>query len=307
MAASLAVLVVVFVPLERLFPARPGQRVLREGLGVDAVFFAGQYLLWSGASLAVLAWVHAGVARLGVGGLAPGTLPTVVACLLAVLSGDVLVYWFHRACHAWEPLWRFHAVHHSAEELDFLAAHREHPIDGILTQLCQNLPAFLLGVPLGYLAGLAVLRGMWAIFVHSNVRLPLGPLRWVLGAPELHHWHHARVARTRHNFANLAPWIDVVFGTHHLPEGPERYALGLDVPWPRGYLAQLARPFRTRESGPGAAEASTQGGGFLAEGEADDVAGDRVLQDGGEGLRAGVLGGTMERGIERAHLLDHRQ
>jgi sterol desaturase/sphingolipid hydroxylase (fatty acid hydroxylase superfamily) len=243
MGASLLLLVVVFVPLERAFPARPEQRVLRPGLAVDAVFFAGQYLVWSAVSVAILAESQRRLARWGMTGLAPRTLPVLAACVLAVVLGDVLVYWFHRACHAWTPLWRIHAVHHSTEHLDFLAAHREHPLDGILTQLCQNLPAFLLGVPLGALAALAVLRGMWAIFVHSNVRLPLGPLRWVLGAPELHHWHHARVPRTRHNFANLAPWIDLLFGTHHCPDGPERYPLGLDEPWPKGYLAQLVRPF----------------------------------------------------------------
>jgi sterol desaturase/sphingolipid hydroxylase (fatty acid hydroxylase superfamily) len=238
MAAGLVVLVVVFVPLERLFPARP-QRILRQGIATDAVFFAGQYVVWSGVSLALLA----GIRRLVVATPAPVGTWWWARCAVAVVLGDLLVYWFHRACHAWGPLWRFHAAHHSAEHLDFLAAHREHPVDGILTQLCQNLPALLLGVPMGHLAGIAALRGMWAIFVHSNVRLPLGPLRWVLGAPELHHWHHARVPRTRHNFANLAPWIDVLFGTHHRPEGPERYALGLDEPWPRGYLAQLVRPF----------------------------------------------------------------
>jgi sterol desaturase/sphingolipid hydroxylase (fatty acid hydroxylase superfamily) len=245
MGAGLAVLLVVFVPLERLFPARPDQPILRPGLAADAVFFAGQYLVWSGVSVAILAWVQQALAGWGIAALSRHTLPTPIACALAVVLGDVLVYWWHRACHAWEPLWRFHAVHHSAEHLDFLAAHREHPLDGIATQLCQNLPAFLLGVPLGPLAALAALRGMWAIFVHSNVRLPLGPLRWVLGAPELHHWHHARVDRTQHNFANLAPWIDVLFGTHHCPEGPENYALGLGEPWPHGYLAQLVRPLRS--------------------------------------------------------------
>jgi sterol desaturase/sphingolipid hydroxylase (fatty acid hydroxylase superfamily) len=159
-----------------------------------------------------------------------------------VVLGDVLVYWFHRACHQFDFLWRFHAVHHSAEHLDWLAAHREHPLDGITTQLCQNLPALVLGLRIEWLAALIVLRSAWGIFIHSNVRLPLGPLALVLGAPELHHFHHARVARTAHNFANLAPWLDVVFGTYHRPEGEETYPLGLDGPWPRGYFAQLIRP-----------------------------------------------------------------
>src|SRR5439155_2128198 len=133
--------------------------------------------------------------------------------------------------------------HHSAEHLDWLAAFREHPADGLLTQLVINLPAIALGVPSEALAVLIVFRGAWAIFVHANVRLPLGPLRVLCGAPELHRWHHARVRKADHNFANLAPWLDLLFGTYHCPTGAERYPLGLAEPWPRSYLGQLVRPF----------------------------------------------------------------
>ncbi|EPX58479.1 hypothetical protein D187_003951 [Cystobacter fuscus DSM 2262] len=94
-------------------------------------------------------------------------------------------------------VWRFHAVHHSVEHLDWVAAHREHPLDGLTTQWVCNLPAFVLGIPLGPLTMVAAFRGMWAIFIHSNVRLPLGLLGLLFGAPELHHWHHARVEQTR--------------------------------------------------------------------------------------------------------------
>jgi sterol desaturase/sphingolipid hydroxylase (fatty acid hydroxylase superfamily) len=243
--ASLALLAAVFVPLERLFPARPEQRVLRRELALDAVFFFGQYLVWNAVALTLLAALDRALA-----GHAPAALRAIVAvwpwwlqAALAVVLGDACVYWFHRACHRFDFLWQFHAVHHSAETLDFVAAHREHPLDGACTQLCANLPAFVLGFDTKALAALIAFRGMWAIFVHSNVRLPLGPLRVLFGAPELHHWHHARVARTAHNFANVAPWLDVLFGTYHCPKGPETYPLGLVDPWPRGYARQLAHPF----------------------------------------------------------------
>jgi sterol desaturase/sphingolipid hydroxylase (fatty acid hydroxylase superfamily) len=243
--ASLALLALAFVPLERAFPARAGQRILRPAFAVDLCFFFGQYLVWNGASLALLAVVQRsldGAAPAGWRALTDGA-PTWGRALAAIVLGDVLVYWFHRACHRFDLLWRFHAVHHSARHLDWLAAHREHPLDGIGTQLCANLPAFLIGFPVGSLAGLIAFRGMWAIFVHSNVRLPLGPLRPLLGAPELHHFHHARARRTRHNFANLAPWLDLLFGTHHLPDPGACYPLGIDEPWPTAYLDQLAHPF----------------------------------------------------------------
>jgi sterol desaturase/sphingolipid hydroxylase (fatty acid hydroxylase superfamily) len=242
--SSLLVLMIAFVPLERLFPARAGQRVFRPGLAVDAVFFFGQYLVWNGAALSLLAGVRGALASRVASPEWITAGPPWLRAVLAVVLGDIAVYWFHRACHTFEPLWRFHAVHHSSEHLDFLAAHREHPLDGIGTQLAANLPAFVMGFDVQTLAPLIALRGMWAIFVHSNVRLPLGPLRMLLGAPELHHWHHARVGRTKHNFANVAPFIDFIFGTHHCPQGLECYPLGLGERWPQGYAAQLFHPFK---------------------------------------------------------------
>jgi hypothetical protein len=66
---------------------------------------------------------------------------------------------------------------------------------GSLTQLAMNLPALVLSLELSGLAWLIVFRGVWATFIHSNVRLPICPLRYLIGAPELHHWHHARAER----------------------------------------------------------------------------------------------------------------
>ena len=185
-----------------------------------------------------------------------GALPLWAQVVVAVVAGDLCVYWFHRACHRYDALWRFHAVHHSVEHLDWLAAHREHPLDGLFTQLFQNLPALALGLRMEVLAPLAVFRGAWAIFIHSNVRVRIGPLALLLGEPALHHWHHARVPSMTHNFANLAPWLDVIFGTYHRPEGEETYPLGLVEAWPEGYWAQLVRPFFWKASPPSAASPS---------------------------------------------------
>jgi sterol desaturase/sphingolipid hydroxylase (fatty acid hydroxylase superfamily) len=236
---------VVYGALEHAFPARPGRGFREPDFVTDACFFFGQYIVWSALAVTLLANLHGFVNAHTWVALrsAARHLPPWVLAAVAVVLGDVLVYWLHRAFHHFDVLWRFHAVHHSSERLDWLAAHREHPVDGVLVQTAQNLPAMLLGLPFELLAVLIVFRGAWSILIHSNVRLPLGPLRILFGAPELHHFHHARLPRTEHNFANLAPWLDVVFGTYHCPKGNETYPLGLSSPWPRGYLSQLARPF----------------------------------------------------------------
>ena len=244
--ASLGVFAAMFVPLERAFPARPGQRVWRAGSAVDLAFFFGQYLVWSALALAALAAI-----RGQLDGVVPASwrhdvaaLPLAAQVAIAVVAGDLLVYAWHRACHTVPLLWRFHAVHHSTESLDWLAAHREHPLDGVTTQLVQNLPAMVLALSLGEVGALVVLRGAWGLFIHANVSLDVGWLRFVLGAPSLHHYHHARDVVRCANYANLAPWIDVLFGTYHRPAGPEGYRLGIVEPAPRGYLALLAWPAR---------------------------------------------------------------
>jgi sterol desaturase/sphingolipid hydroxylase (fatty acid hydroxylase superfamily) len=245
---SLVGFAVMFVPLERAFAARAGQRVWRAGSAADLAFFFGQYLVWSALALLVLARVHHGLDGVVPAGWrrAVAAWPLAVQVGAAIVLGDLLVYAWHRACHAVPFLWRFHAVHHTAESLDWLAAHREHPLDGVTTQLAQNLPAMVLALSLREVGALVVIRGAWGVFIHSNVRLDVGWLRFALGAPALHHHHHARdVARTA-NFANLAPWIDVVFGTYARPTGPERYPLGVAEPAPTGYLALLVWPFRSR-------------------------------------------------------------
>ena len=109
-------------------------------------------------------------------------------------------------------------------------------------QLWLNLPTVLLGIDLTLATPFFVVRGLWAIFIHSNIRMPLGPLGLLLGDPVLHRWHHARVDRTLHNFANVAPYLDVLFGTHHRPED-ETYALGIPGMAPRGLLRHLWEPF----------------------------------------------------------------
>ncbi len=250
---SLVLFAVMFVPLVRAFPARAAQRPWRTDSAVDLAFFAGQYLVWSTLALLVLTAVRGQLDHVvpAAWRADAAALPLAAQVAIAIVAGDLLVYGWHRACHAVPLLWRFHAVHHTTTSLDWLAAHREHPLDGVTTQLVQNLPAMILALSLREVGALVVIRGAWGLFIHANLRLDVGWLRFVLGAPALHHYHHARDAAPA-NFANLAPWIDVVFGTYHRPTGPETYPLGVPEPAPRGYLALLAWPFATRPVDSGA-------------------------------------------------------
>jgi sterol desaturase/sphingolipid hydroxylase (fatty acid hydroxylase superfamily) len=241
-ALSFLFLAAVFVPMEKMFPARYSQKFFRPSWALDLCFFLGQYIAWSGLVIWALSYFSGWL-----GSIVPQEFRLLVAgqpwwlqAIEVIVLSDFLIYWGHRLQHRVEFLWRFHKVHHSSEHLDWLAAHREHPLDSIYTIGLINLPAFILGFPLETISGLIAFRGIWAIYIHSNVRLPIGPLRMLIGAPELHHWHHDR-DRDAGNYANISPLMDILFGTYTCP-GHEPERLGINEPFPKNYAGQLVHP-----------------------------------------------------------------
>ncbi|MCE9565274.1 MAG: sterol desaturase family protein [Planctomycetes bacterium] len=245
-AFNLVFLFVVFRPLEVHFPAKLSQRFFRPQWFLDLCFYWGQIVIWNGLVFWCLwkfrdsfDWIVPASFRASV-----AAQPWWLQAVEVVILSDFTIYWGHRLQHCVGILWRFHAVHHSCEHLDWLAAGREHPLDTIYTVCLVNLPMFALGFPIPTITGLIVFRGIWAVFIHTNVRLPLGPFGMLLGSPALHHWHHDR-DRDAGNYGNLSPIMDLLFGTHHCPEY-EPVCLGLKEPTPTTYLGHMLQPFLPR-------------------------------------------------------------
>jgi sterol desaturase/sphingolipid hydroxylase (fatty acid hydroxylase superfamily) len=238
---GLGVLFLVFVPLEKLFALRP-QKVFRRSFVTDLTHLLVNNLL-----------VTAGTVALIVVGAIPlfwvrnfnlqSQLPVVVAGVLAFALVFVGNYWGHRLTHTIPFLWRFHAVHHSIERMDWVASARLHPFDSAFTQAFTVLPLYLLGYGGGAFAGVAVFFTLLALFQHANVRLRFPFVRWVINTPEWHHWHHAIDAEaTDKNFG--LPIVDKMFGTAYLPKDKRPTAFGIHDPVPQdGWLRHLAYPF----------------------------------------------------------------
>ncbi len=68
------------------------------------------------------------------------------------------------------PRWRSDAVHHSIEEMDWLAASRLHPLDSVFTRAVTILPLYVLGFSRATFGGYLVFTAFVAIFIHANVR-----------------------------------------------------------------------------------------------------------------------------------------
>jgi sterol desaturase/sphingolipid hydroxylase (fatty acid hydroxylase superfamily) len=239
---GIAVLFLLFVPLEKLFALRP-QKVFRPALLTDLTHLLVNNLLVSAATVALV--VVAAIPLIWIRFFdLQSNLPAGVAAALAIAMVLVGNYWGHRLTHQVPFLWRFHAVHHSIERMDWVASGRLHPLDSGFTQAFTVMPVFLLGYGSGTFAGLTISFTLLALFQHANVRLRFPVLRWVINTPEWHHWHHAIDAEARDKNFGL-PIIDLIFGTAYLPKGAHPTGFGIHDPVPQqGYLAHLTYPFR---------------------------------------------------------------
>jgi len=250
LALDLLLLVVIFVPLERAFARLPEQPVFRRGWRTDLAYFFVSHLLVQLVALATVApatllfrWAAWPVLQAAVAGQ-PLALQVVEAALVA----DLASYAVHRAFHAVPWLWRFHAIHHSSEAMDWLAGSRLHLVDVVATRAIAFVPLFVLGFAPAALAGYLVWVAAQATWIHANLRWRTGWLDHALATPRFHHWHHAAdPAALDKNFAVHFPWLDRLFGTHYLPADawPARYGVLADEP-PDGFAAQLVWPFSRR-------------------------------------------------------------
>lgn len=239
---------VILLALERLIPMHPEQQSLRRGWKVDIlhVILTGS-IIRLGTTLAV---ITASVLALSV---VPDSVrdwvraqPDWLEFIELFLLSDLCFYLAHRMCHAVPVLWQFHAVHHSSEQLDWLATYRVHPVDQILNSLVIALPALVLGFsPLPILIYAMVYR-IHAPFLHSNVDFNLGPLGQIFTTPRFHHWHHADQPEAYdRNFGGQLTIFDRLFGTHHKPGEttiPRRYGIGGEIA--ENYTSHLLRPFQ---------------------------------------------------------------
>lgn len=167
----------------------------------------------------------------------------VLAVLTGATIGDFFFYWMHRAEHRW--LWRFHAVHHSIEEMNAISSYH-HVFEEVVKLVFLYIPtAFFVTDAENLSLILGVLVTLQGFYLHSSTKLHLGPLRYIIGDNLFHRIHHS--IEPRHfgrNFSAFSPLWDIAFGTAYFPARTEWPATGLvDVREPASLGEYLARPF----------------------------------------------------------------
>lgn len=263
--AWLFILIAIFVPLERLSSLHP-QKIFRKSFAVDlSYYFLNSFLpkLLLTFPMAAIAWAMRSVVPDALH-LWVADLPTWARLTLALVVGEFGFYWGHRWSHQIPFLWRFHSIHHGAEEMDWLVNTHAHPIDIVFVRLCGFVPMYALGLA-SPMAGQSIdvvplmvmlIGTMWGFFIHSNLRWRFGWFNLLISTPAVHHWHHTKDEHINKNYASMLPVMDKVFGTWYLPkkQWPPQY--GLDTSVGEGLGDQLLHPFETQEE-----EASTAAAG----------------------------------------------
>jgi sterol desaturase/sphingolipid hydroxylase (fatty acid hydroxylase superfamily) len=252
----LLLLMIVFVPLEQLFSVHP-QKIFRKSLPTDLSYYFLNSLLPKALlvfPMALIAWGLRYVVPSGLHSWVAGmSLWTRLAAALVV--GEAGYYWGHRWTHEIPLLWRFHAIHHSAEQIDWLVNTRAHPLDIVFVRLCSFVPLIALGLAqptagksLDVVPLLLLLIGtLWGFFIHANLRWRFGWLGLLLSTPAFHHWHHTNDEHVNKNYASMLPVMDILFGSWYMPkkQWPTKY--GIDGTMAPGLVGQLVQPFEPEE------------------------------------------------------------
>jgi len=202
-------LFIAFIILDTLFPARsfetPRLWKLKGVVSAIAYIALATYspYLW-------VSWLTGPVL------IDASILPLWAQCLVGYAGIQFIAYWWHRAMHKSDTLWRiFHQMHHSVERMDAWGSLYHHPLDVVGFTFAGS---FTLTILVGISAEAAAIVGVFGagvvFFTHCNIKTPRW-IGWFIERPEGHGVHHQR-GQHANNYAELVIW-DQIFGTWRNP------------------------------------------------------------------------------------------
>jgi sterol desaturase/sphingolipid hydroxylase (fatty acid hydroxylase superfamily) len=208
-----------FLILEYLFPCNSSQPLVGKGFLQDLVWFvltvptkllllgaAGEYLHHFYEKHLAFLTIQSAVAW-----------PKVLQIIAALFVTEFIFWTSHFIRHKSLSLWYFHAVHHSQTELNTFTDDRGHIVDRLVTSLLMFVPFYAFHVDVLYaVAVVGLYVSIHSRFVHTNVKINLGWLGWVVASPQFHRVHHSvESAHYDQNFAGVLSIFDYLFGTAH--------------------------------------------------------------------------------------------
>jgi sterol desaturase/sphingolipid hydroxylase (fatty acid hydroxylase superfamily) len=241
---------IIFVPLEKLFGRLPFQPLFRTEWREDLFYFLLSSVLVQSLMFLSLAPANAILHNTN----SFEAFRKIVAeqhFILQVIEimflTDFVQYWFHRAFHEIPFLWNFHAVHHSAQKMDWIAGSRMHIFEIIGLRSMTVIPMFVLGFTQNALHAYIFIVYLNATYLHTNVRFNIEWLKSIIATPRFHHWHHGIEKEAINiNYSIHFPLIDKMFGTYYMPPNQWPSGYGINDQIPNGYWGQFIYPLKPK-------------------------------------------------------------
>jgi sterol desaturase/sphingolipid hydroxylase (fatty acid hydroxylase superfamily) len=238
---------IIFIPIELFLPKRADQTKFHEEWRTDLIYFIISHLLIQVSGVLIKLPAELIFSKIGLTSLQLWiqNIWFIPQLFLALFISDLFQWTAHYFFHKIPYLWRFHSVHHSIKEIDWLAGSRIHFVDLIGVRAFSFLPLYILGFSPTVFTTYLIIVSFQAVLAHSNTRINFGIFRYLIVTPQYHHWHHSDDPKAfNKNFAIHFPFIDMILGTYY-PIGkswPESTGLG-NVKFPKGFIKQFVFPF----------------------------------------------------------------
>jgi len=252
-----------FFLLEMFRPWRKNQPKFRTDFWLDAFymffnFFLFSLIIYNAASNVVVEFLNTQLEYIGITNvvaLEVSGWPVWVQLFTLFIVRDFVHWWVHRLLHTVPFLWEFHKVHHSVKQMGFAAHLRYHWMENVVYRTLEYLPLAMVGFGIDDFFIVHIITLTVGHFNHSNISVPLGPLKYLFNNPQMHIWHHAYHMPDSHprgiNFGiTLSIW-DYIFGTAYIPHEGRDIKLGFPgiETFPKDFIGQNMHGITRKYSG----------------------------------------------------------
>ena len=251
---------IIFLVWEWLRPWRKEQPKFRKDFWLDAFymffnFFLFTLIFFNALSSVVVDAFNGMLANFGFTNLVAieiGSWSVFAQLFTLFIVRDFVQWWTHRILHKVPFLWEYHKVHHSVEQMGFAAHLRYHWMETIVYRTIEYVPLAMIGLGIDdfffvHMFTLAI--GHWN---HANIKVNIGPLKYIFNNPNMHMWHHAYdTPEDRKDGVNfgltLSVW-DYIFGTAYVPHSGQSIKLGFPgiSKFPKSFLGQISHGFKKK-------------------------------------------------------------
>ncbi len=246
----------LFYSVELIKPWRKDQPVIRKDFWLDGFYMFFNFFLFSliGYNAVSNVFVELFNDFLGLFGitnlvaLSVASFPKWAQLLTLFILRDFIQWNIHRLLHRVPTLWEFHKVHHSVKQMGFAAHLRYHWMENIVYRTLEYIPLGMIGFGIYDFFAVHIFALSIGHFNHSNVKLPLGPFKYIFNNPQMHIWHHAKELPNKYgvNFGiSLSIW-DYLFKSDYIPYEGRDIELGFseDEYFPQTFVMQGIYPWK---------------------------------------------------------------